>query len=238
MNTRQIVFAALLIVSSSAGFSGFAQEPGETDASVPALNAFHKVIYQIWHEAWPKKDAAMLRQLQPDVENGIASVAAAPLPGILRDKKTAWDKGVKKLKSAGADYKAAAKGKDDAKLLDAAEELHGSFEGLMRAIRPALPELEEFHAVLYMLYHHYLPKYDLENIKKSADEMSQKLDALNKANLPEPLAGKDYDFQVARTMLAQTVTALQSAIRSGNEKDIKEAVEAVHSRYQMLEEIF
>jgi hypothetical protein len=232
------VFAALALMLGSAVSSGFAQRPAETVASVPALDAFHEVIFKIWHEAWPKKDTAMLQKLLPDVEKGIASVAAAPLPGILRDKKDAWDESVRKLQSAGAEYKAAATAKDDAKLLAAAEAMHSRFEGLMRAIRPALKELDEFHAVLYMLYHHYVPKNDLANIRKSAAELTQKMAALNQAKLPERLIDKDYDFQVARGMLAQSVAALESGIQSGDEKTIRDAVENVHSRYQALEKIF
>jgi hypothetical protein len=232
------VFAALGLMLGLSVSSGFAQRPEETVTSVPALDAFHEVIFKIWHEAWPKKDAAMLQKLLPDVEKGIASVAAAPLPGILRDKKDAWDEGVRKLQSAGADYKAAAAAKDDAKLLAAAEALHSRFEGLMRAIRPALKELDEFHAVLYMLYHHYVPKNDLANIRKSAAELAQKMAALNQAKLPERLIDKDYDFQVARGMLAQSVAALDARIQSSDEKTIRDAVDAVHSRYQALEKIF
>jgi hypothetical protein len=232
------VFAALGLMLGFAVSSGFAQRPAETVASVPALDAFHEVIFKIWHEAWPKKDTAMLQKLLPDVEMGIASVAAAPLPGILRDKKDAWDEGVRKLQGAGADYKAAAAAKDDAKLLAAAEALHSRFEGLMRAIRPALKELDEFHAVLYMLYHHYLPKNDLQNIRKSAAELTQKMAALNQAKLPERLIDKDYDFQVARGMLAQSVAALEAGTQSGDDKTVRDAVEAVHSRYQALEKIF
>jgi hypothetical protein len=239
MNRKQcFIFAALLLMMSAAGSFGYAQRPAETVASVPALDAFHEVIFKIWHEAWPKKDTAMLQKLLPDVEKGIASVAAAPLPGILRDKKNAWDEGVRKLQSAAADYKAAAAAKDDSKLLAAAEALHSRFEGLMRTIRPALKELDEFHAVLYMLYHHYLPKYDLENIRKSAAELKQKMANLNEAQLPERLSGKDYDFQVARGLLSQSVAALESGIQSSDEKTIKDAVEAVHSNYQALEKIF
>jgi hypothetical protein len=219
-------------------FSGFAQRPAETVTSVPALDSFHEVIFKIWHEAWPKKDTGMLQKLLPDVERGVASVAAAPLPGILRDKKDAWDEGVRKLRSAGADYKAAAAVKDDAKLLAAAEALHSRFEGLMRAIRPALKELDEFHAVLYMLYHHYVPKNDQANIRKSAAELTQKMAALNQAKLPERLIDKDPDFQAARGMLAQSVSALEAGIQASDERTIRDAVEAVHSRYQALEKIF
>ena len=133
----------------------FAQRPAEATAEVPALDSFHEVIFKIWHEAWPQKNAAMLRQLVPDVEKGIASVASAPLPGILRDRKAAWDEGVKKLQNAGSEYKVAAASNDNSKLLAAAEKLHGQFESLMRITRPAMKELDEFHAVLYMIYHHH-----------------------------------------------------------------------------------
>ena len=232
------VYAVLGVMIGFSVSYGFAQRPAETVASVPALDAFHEVIFKIWHEAWPKKDAAMLQKLLPDVEKGIASVAAAPLPGILRDKKDAWDEGVRKLQSAGAEYKAAAAAKDDAKLLAAAEALHSRFEGLMRAIRPALKELDEFHAVLYMLYHHYMPKNDLANIRKSAAELAQKMAALSQAKLPERLIDKDHDFQVARNMLKQSVASLEAGIQSGDAKTIRDAVETVHSRYQALEKIF
>ena len=238
MNRKAFVLAVVLLIFGSGSFSVFAQRPAETVASVPALNDFHEVIYKIWHEAWPNKDAAMLQKLLPDVEKGIASVAAAPLPGILRDKKETWNEGVRKLQSAGADYRAAVETKDDAKLLAAAEALHSRFEGLMRVVRPALKELDEFHVVLYMLYHHYLPKNDTENIRKSAAEMTQKMAALNQAKLPERMIDKEHDFQVARGILSQAVAALEGAVQSNDARAIKDAVEAVHARYQALEKVF
>ena len=85
---RTLILAALLLMLSASAISGYAQRPAETVAEVPALDSFHEVIYKIWHEAWPKKDAAMLQQLLPEVEKGIAAVASAQLPGILRDKAT------------------------------------------------------------------------------------------------------------------------------------------------------
>ena len=73
--------------------------PADATANVPALEDFHTVIMEIWHEAWPKKDTSALRKLQPDVEKGVSGVAAAPLPGILREKKRAWDENVAELKA-------------------------------------------------------------------------------------------------------------------------------------------
>jgi hypothetical protein len=235
---RYLILAILIFSFGSFGVFGYAQSPGETEASVPALSDFHEVIYQIWHEAWPNKNTAMLQKLLPDVEKGIAGVAAAQLPGILRDKKAAWDEGVQKLKAVGAEYKAAVEAKDDAKLMSAAELLHSRFEQLMRTIRPPLAELEAFHTVLYMLYHHYLPKSEMENIRKAAAEMTQKMSALNNAKLPERRKDKEPEFQSKRAQLSESVVALESVVKSGDQKAIKDAAEKVHSNYQALEHIF
>jgi len=235
---RYLKFAVLSLILCAGGFSTYAQRPAEATASVPALDAFHEVIFKIWHEAWPNKNVAMLQQLLPDVEKGISEVASAQLPGILRERKALWEEGVRKLQSAGSDYKAAAAAKDDARLLAAAEELHSRFEALMRAIRPALSELDEFHSVLYMLYHHYLPAYDIANIKSSAADLKQKMAALNAAQFPARLKQKESAFQAAREKLSKSVDALESGIRSNDRKTIKNAVEMVHSDYQALDRVF
>ena len=235
---RYLKFAVLSLILCAGGFSTYAQRPAEATASVPALDSFHEVIFKIWHEAWPNKNVAMLQQLLPDVEKGISEVASAQLPGILRERKALWEEGVRKLQSAGSDYKAAAAAKDDARLLAAAEELHSRFEALMRAIRPALSELDEFHSVLYMLYHHYLPAYDIANIKSSAADLKQKMAALNAAQFPARLKQKESAFQAAREKLSKSVDALESGIRSNDRKTIKNAVEMVHSDYQALDRVF
>ncbi len=77
----------------------------ETTANVPELKAFHHVIYQIWHGAWPKKDTEQLAALLPEVEAGVKSVAEAKLPGILRERKAAWEENVAVLQVAAWDYR-------------------------------------------------------------------------------------------------------------------------------------
>jgi hypothetical protein len=237
--SKILTVVAMVFVLLAAGLTGYAQEkPADAVADVPALHAFHEVIFKIWHEAWPKKNTAMLRQLLPDVEKGIAEVASAKLPGILREKKAAWDEGVKKLQATGSEYKAAAAAKDDSKLLAAAETLHGQFEGLMRVTRPVLSELDEFHSVLYMLYHHYLSPYDVQKIRASSTELKQKMAGLNAAKLPERLKEKEPQFQAARKKLSDSVDALEAVVGSNAEQKIKAAVNDLHANYQALEKVF
>ena len=76
----------------------------ETEARVPALTAFHEVVYPLWHEAWPKKDVDALVAFRPNVESGVDAIAKAELPGILRDKKATWEKAVARLKAISGEY--------------------------------------------------------------------------------------------------------------------------------------
>ena len=239
MIKKQYIRTAILSLFLCMGsFSSYAQKPADAVANVPELVSFHEVIFKIWHDAWPNKDTTMLKDLQPSVEEGIANVAAAKLPGILREKKPAWVEGIEKLKNAGAEYKAAAAADDSTRLLSAAEELHSRFEILMRLTRPVLKELEDFHSSLYVLYHYYLPEYDIVNIRSSAEELKQKMRALNSATLPERLQSKNPDFMLARNKLAESVEAFYSIVGTGSEKTIKKAIDDLHTNYQTVQKIF
>jgi NADH dehydrogenase/NADH:ubiquinone oxidoreductase subunit G len=235
---RSAILTVLLFILSAAAVLEFAQNVTDAVARVPELESFHEVIFKIWHEAYPDKDIALLQQLLPEVEEGISKVAAAKLPGILRGKKAVWEEGIQKLQSAGKDYKAAVSSKDEAKMLAAAEELHSRFAMLRRSIQPALKELDDFHSVLYMLYHHYLPQYDLEKIRLSVGELKQKMTALNAVQVPLRLKDNASEFEAARSKLSASVDALESSLQTNSEEKIKAAVETMHSDYQALNGVF
>ena len=210
----------------------------ETSATVPALNDFHKVIFKIWHTAWPNKDYDMLTALLPEIEQGITAVANAELPGILREKKAAWRNGVEKLQVIVKEYKVAIEAKQKQPLLDAAEKLHAQYEALVRVIRTPLKELEDFHAVLYMLYHYYMPQDSLEEVKVSVGQLQEKMAALNEAALPSRFKGKEESFTVARNQLDKAVAELAVMVRSNESEKIKAAVEVMHTSYKTLAKVF
>jgi hypothetical protein len=210
----------------------------ETQADVPALHTFHTVIYTLWHTAWPKKDTTLLASLLPDIEQGAAAVADAKLPGILRDKQPAWSQGVRELRDIVEHYATAVKQENTQGLLDAAEQLHTQFERLVRVVHPALKELDQFHAVLYALYHHYVPDNNLTAIRASADDLRGAMDALNNATLPARLKQKAEAFSHARVRLAGSVEAFGRAVQTGNEGMIKSSLEILHTDYQRVERVF
>jgi len=206
----------------------------ETTATVPALTEFHKVIYEIWHNGWPNRDYELLRALLPEITQGTAAIVNAELPGILRDKKDAWKKGVEDLRNIVQEYRSAVDSKQEQPLLNAAEMLHTQYEALVRVIRPPLKELEEFHARLYMLYHHHMPGESLSNIEASIGPLREKMAVLNTATLPRRFKGKEASFMAARSELDRAVTDFGEAASSKDLEKIRIAVETMHERYVTL----
>ena len=242
MHHRIIVFITLIslvtIALPVAAQDNQTGRTGELKAEVPALTQFHTIVFKIWHTAWPNKDTAMLAALLPEVEDGVDSISRAALPGILRDKKPAWEARVKELAAIAGEYRSAVEKKETKPLLDAAEKLHSSYESLVRTIRPAMKELDEFHAVLYVLYHYQMPEYSLQKIKASVTALEEKMAVLNKAVLPERLKSKEQTFIVARAKLSQSVDAVSAMLATRDEAKIKSAITVMHLDYESLEKIF
>ncbi len=213
------------------------QHNPETTTQVPALSNFHTVIYEIWHGAWPKKDVKHLQELLPKVETGVKDIASATLPGILRERKDAWDAEVKSLEAAAESYRTAVDKKQSKELLDAAEKLHMQYEKLVRTIRPALKELEEFHTDLYMLYHYYMPGDSIAAMQQSALALKEKMVSLNQAELPARMKEKEQSFIAARKDLSEAVQAFAAVAPKGDVKELHKAVGVVHEKYQKLDDL-
>lgn len=233
-----IVVLAATILSASHAQEGKSQHADETSAQVPVLSNFHEVIFQIWHTAWPEKNLTMLRDLLPQVQRYRDSLSQVQLSGILRDKQKAWDDNIAKLRAIVADYERAASPIDSVKLLDAAERLHAQYEALVRVIRPALKEIDAFHQVLYMLYHHYWPERNQEKVASSLPALKEKMTALNAVVLPERWKKKEAAFAEARLKLSRSVEALTVADAKNNPTLFSSNLEAMHSDYQALERVF
>ena len=64
----------------------------------------------LWHDAWPNKDLAQMRQLRPKIEESMAALVKAELLGILRGKRIAGRSGVSAMTNATLALKAALAG--------------------------------------------------------------------------------------------------------------------------------
>lgn len=225
-----------LLLEKQEGRPEITQE--ELTAAVPELRELHEVIYPLWHNAYPEKDYALIKELLPQAESLTAKLDAAKLPGILRDKQEAWDQGKEFLQSSLKNLKKAVETGNKVEMLKQVEAFHAGFERLVRTIRPIMPELEAFHQELYKLYHYHAPSYDLEGIRTAVQAMRDKIPPLKHVQLPRRLAKKQSEFNNSVQELENTVNDLAEAVK----KEIKEAilgrVERVHTAYQKAQSIF
>lgn len=210
----------------------------ELQADVPALRDLHGVVYPLWHDAYPEKDYDLIKEILPETDELTAKLDAAELPGILRDKKLEWEKGKENLKNSLQDLHSAVDEENHEAMLDQVEAFHSAFEKLVRIIRPVIPELEAFHQELYQLYHYYMPNYELDNIIKTVIAMKEKLAPLKEVQLPQRLAGRQEQFDVAVQELETHIQELSQAVEKNDADLIKEAVEKVHTTYQKTESVF
>jgi phosphopantetheinyl transferase (holo-ACP synthase) len=196
----------------------------------------HEVIYPLWHEAWPNKDVKMMTELLPQVQQHVAAVEKAELPGILRDKQAAWAEQVKELRATCTAYEKAAAAADTQALLDAVEALHARFEKMVRVIRPVMKELDAYHQVLYVVYHKIAPEKRLADLPAAATQLSSACAELAAAPIPKRFAAKEADLKAAFAALCEATATLQAA--GSDPAAAPAAVEVVHTRYQAVEKVF
>ncbi|MGA8265756.1 MAG: hypothetical protein WB779_15030 [Ignavibacteriaceae bacterium] len=213
-------------------------EISDTESKVVELENFHQVIYPLWHTYYPTKDYSALRTYNSEVNNLAEQIYTSKLPGILRDKKEKWENGINEFKTAVNEYSNQTKNNDDNSLLKSVENLHTKYENLVKIIRPVLKEMDQFHKVLYVIYHTHLPEKNFEKIKQLRNELVMNAEAITLTSLPKRLAGKEKDFKIAANSLLMATKDLQAIADNEDTQKLEEAVEIVHSNYQKLEAIF
>jgi hypothetical protein len=231
-----IALVIALPLASAAGL--MAQAPQEPSTSVAELEAFHAVIMPMWHTAYPGKDYAALRKIAPDVQAGVAKIAAVKLPGILHEKEGAWAKGIATLRAAAAAYAKAAAGTDDKALLLAAENLHTAYEAQGQIIRPVVPEMNEFHKTLYVVQHTYVPEKKWADVCKVSPELLTRAETLSKATLPTRVEAKAEAFKKESGQLVADAKALVAACKANQSAGIEKATDTLHARYEGMGKIF
>lgn len=210
----------------------------DASSSVPALTAFHEVIFPLWHEAWPKKDLALVKQLLPKVEEHVAALQKAELPPTLHAKQKGWEAGVKAVTVSAGEMKAAlAAGKEQA-ALDAVEELHAGFEQLVRLLRPPLKELDAYHSVLYEVFHKAMPAKDVARVRALAQDLGARCQDLQAAKVPARFAAREEAVKKGVGELCSATGALAALPATAAPAEVEKAVDTVHTRYEGLAALF
>jgi hypothetical protein len=239
---KKLFFILFVVSFLFIGKNSFSQiDSSEISWTVPELIKFHDVIYLIWHEAYPAKDIKALKGFVPEIKTAMENINSAKLPGIVREKEGKWKEGLIDFNKAAEEYYKAAEGSDDQAMLDAAEKLHSKFEMMVRVLRPVLKEIDEYHKVLYVIYHKFFPDKKFTEIINVMADLIQKADAIIKVDeekLKKRLKDKYSDFLPVAKELYDNTVSLKEILKTNDAAQINPAVEKMHSSYQKLEAIF
>ncbi len=232
---KKILLTSLLLIL----FTTFSRaQHNDTNWTVPELFDFHTVIVGIWHDAYPSKNIEMLKGFVPDIKSNMEKINSAKLPGINQDKLSKWQNGLKSLNTAAEVYYAAAEKNDSEALLLAAENLHSNFESMVRIIKPVMKELDEYHKILYVIYHTYLPAKDFKSVSGVMDNLIEKAKAIPTGKFPANIGDKKDVLISESNALIEYTVALKEVLDSGDETAIISAIEKMHTQYQKLESVF
>jgi vacuolar-type H+-ATPase subunit I/STV1 len=217
---------ALFIVSILTNLNG--QE-------VPQLETLHKSIYTLWHDAYPNKNYDLIKNTLPELEASVSELTKAKLPEIMHSRQTKWDTEIKGLQDNLSALKKSIAEDNNETMLGEVEEIHSSFEKLVRILRPKLAELDSFHEDLYQLYHKHMPNSDIAAIKVLVPSMKEKAEKLKQAKLTRGLAEKQSAFDQQVAVLLEALIELEKTAIKGNSKKILAAGEKVHSAYERID---
>ncbi len=235
------LFTLIMLSLTCVSFAQEKIDSTEITSEVPELFAFHEVIYPMWHNAYPAKDYEALKGFIPQIKVSVKAINNAKLPGILREREDDWKTRLNELNAVAETYYAAAEKNNQEALLEAAEKLHREFEMMMRVIRPAIGELDEYHQTLYIIYHKLLPAKKYEEIAGLTDNLIAKAEAVAafpQDKLKRRLGDRIPQFDAAaKELLAKTV-ALKEIMKANDAQKNNEAIEQMHTAYQKLDAVF
>ena len=240
---KNILLSALFLfcLTTQVSFAQTKIDSTEISSAVPELSAFHKIIYPLWHKAYPAKDMVAFKALVPQIQAYMVKINQAKLSGILREKQEQWNNKLKDFNVAAENYYKACDANDESATLLAAEKIHSSYEQMNRVVKPAVKEMDEYHQSLYVIFHKLNPAKQYNEIAKEMDNFITKADAITnypQEKLTKRLGDKTSAFYAnAKELYTATVT-LKQVITEKSSTQIDAALQNVHHLYQKLDALF
>lgn len=230
-----------LLAGTSVAIAQNEEHSAEISTSVPELANFHKIIFPMWHKAYPAKDTATLRNFVPEIKENMAKINAAKLPGILREKEELWKSELAKFNTVAENYYKACESKDMDAILKAAEKFHSAYEGMNRVIKPFVKEMDAYHKTLYVIYHKMLPENQFNEIASVMDQLIAEADAITKFpqdQLAKRLKDNTPKYYTISKELYDATVNVKKVLEDKNNDKSRAAIEQMHTTYQKLESVF
>lgn len=231
----------LAIIANISTYAQTKEQANEISSDIPELQAFHSIIYPLWHKAYPAKDFVTIKGFIPQIKANMEKMNSAKLPGILREKEDLWKTELAKFNEVAEFYYKACFENNEESILLAVEKFHSAYEVMNRVVKPFVKEMESFHKTLYMIYHKMYPEKKYDEILNVMDTLIAQADAITKHpedRLTKRLKDKTPKYYATAKNLHDETIALKIALKSNDEKNIDDAIEKMHTSYKKLESLF
>jgi hypothetical protein len=205
---------------------------------VQEIYDFHDVMKPVWHVLIPEGNFAAIKELIPQFKEKVEKLQKAVLPTYYQHLEEKFTAKVNDLSAAVAEMETVAQNGNDSLFGVAVENVHTAFELMARTLSPRMPEIDQFHLVLYPLWHEALPKSDYVAIKNAMPALNAKMDTLMSASIPEKYNDIEKPIVEKRLALKKSVDKLTASCNSGKDDEIKNDLTAMHESFRALDEVF
>jgi hypothetical protein len=205
---------------------------------VTGIREFHQVLYPVWHDYFLQGNFQAIRNAIPEFKKATKILTEAELPQFYHNIKDDFEAKRRNLASAVDKMESVAHTGDDKELAKAVEQMHTAFERMARVLAPRIRELEQFHLVLYPLWHQAMPKKDYQAIKAAIPSLEGKMEALMQARLSRRFTGIESQFVEKRQALRLSVENLAEVCRQNQDEKIIDKLSVMHDAYRELDQIF
>lgn len=217
------------------------EQPPVTEMKRPKIDGireFHEVLYPVWHSYLPDGDYQSIRQAIPEFKRTTGILMETDLPQYYHTVKDDFETKRQNLALAVEELESVAQTGDDKDLAKAVEDMHTAFERMARVLAPRIRELDEFHLVLYPLWHQAMPNKDYQAVKAVIPSLEKRLADLMRAQLPQRFKGIEPQFLEKREALSQAVHELADVCRQDEDEKILDRLTQMHEAYRALDHVF
>src|ERR1035437_9761239 len=97
-----------------------------------------------------------------------------------------------------------------------------------------IPALEDFHEVIYPIWHTYYPEKDYKSLRGVREDINTKAGKIYSVKLPGILREKQTKWDTGITDFKKAVIAYNDIVKGKDDKGLLDAAEKLHSKYEML----
>lgn len=101
-------------------------------------------------------------------------------------------------------------------------------------ITSSVPELSEFHDVIYVIWHEAYPNKDIAALKGMVEKIKLYMDKINNAKLPGIAQDKDAKWKEGLKVLNASAESYYKMAEGSDEQAMLDAAEKLHADYEMM----